>query len=182
MRTRYERHTELDDVLYRARKLAVRTMIVDIEPLVSWWDNGQESLDRGVAMVVGRVSTLPAVRAVVFATNSVRHPSAIPAGRGDIEVIYLASAGKPLRTAPYRGLPRPGAVIGDQVPTDGLLARRLGFTFLHYQPRLGGVPLGPRLMHRLGQLVVPLLFSRREPDPHQAAPQPDGRPTGHRER
>ena len=163
MRSRYESHTELDDVLDRARKLQVRTMIVDIEPLVSWWDNSQESLDWGVAMVVGKVSTLPSMRALVFATNSARRPSAIPAER-DIEVIYLTSAGKPLRTAPYRGLPQPGAVVGDQVPTDGLLARRLGFTFLHYQPRLGDVPLGPKLMHRLGQLALPLLFSRLEED------------------
>ncbi|MGH3250704.1 MAG: hypothetical protein ACRDOI_31475 [Trebonia sp.] len=163
MRTRYERHTELDNVLDRARKLSVRTMIVDVEPLVSWWDNGQESLDRGLAMVVGKVSTLPTVRVLVFATNSARHPSAILASR-DIKVIYLASAGKPLHTAPYCGLPRPGAVVGDQVPTDGLLARRLGFTFLLYQPRLSDVPLGPRLLHRLGQLALPLLFSRQEED------------------
>lgn len=158
MRSRYERLTELDDVLDRARELALRTMIFDIEPLVSWWDSSQESLDRGVALVAGQVAALPAVRVLVFATNSVRRPSAVPGSR-DIKVSYLASAGKPLRTAPYRGLPRPGAVVGDQVPTDGLLARRLGFTFLHYQPRLGDVPLGPRLMHRLGQLAVPLLFT-----------------------
>ena len=158
MRSHYESYTELDDVLDRAGKLRVRTMIVDIEPLVSWWDNTQESLDWGVAMVVGKVSALPSVRVLVFATNSVRHPSAIPTNR-DIEVIYLASAGKPLRTAPYRGLPQPGAVVGDQVATDGILAKRLGFTFLHYQPRLAGVPVGPRLMHGLGQLALPWLFS-----------------------
>jgi hypothetical protein len=163
MRGRYERHTELDDVLDRASKLTVRTMIVDIEPLVSFWDGGQESLDSGVAMVVGKVSMVPTLRVLVFATNSARRPSAIPAGR-DIEVRYLASAGKPLHMAPYRGLPRPGAVAGDQVPTDGLLARRLGFTFLYYQPRLADVPLGPRLLHRLGQLALPLLFSRPEED------------------
>ena len=161
MRSHYECHTELDDVLDRAGKLQVRTLIVDIEPLVSWWDNTQESLDWGLAMVVSKVSTLPSVRVLVFATNSVRRPSAIPASP-DIEVTYLASAGKPLRTAPYRGLPQPGAVVGDQVATDGVLARRLGFTFLHYQPRLGDVPLGPRLMHGLGQLALPLLFSRSE--------------------
>jgi hypothetical protein len=159
MRSGYERHTELDDVLDRARRLSLRTMIIDVEPLVSWWHNTQESLDWGVAMVVGKVAMLPTLRVLVFATNSARRPSAIPAGRG-IEVSYLASAGKPLRTAPYRDLPRPGAVVGDQVPTDGLLARQLGFTFLHYQPRLAGVPLGPRLMHRLGRLAVPVLFSR----------------------
>src|SRR5262249_45559284 len=138
---------------------SLRTLIVDIEPLVSWWDNTQESLDGGVAMIVGKAATLPALRALVFATNSARRPSAIPAGR-DIEVSYLDSAAKPLRTAPYRDLPRRGAVVGDQVPTDGLLAWQLGFTFLHYQPRLAGVPLGPRLMHRLGRLAVPVLFSR----------------------
>ena len=55
-------------------------------------------------------------------------------------------------------------MIGDQVPTDGLLARRLGFTFLHYQPRLDGVPLGPRVMQRLGRLAVPVLFSRGRRD------------------
>ena len=161
MRTRYERHSELDEVLDRAGKLSVRTIIFDVEPLVSWWDNTQESLDWGVAMVVGKVAALPAVRVLVFSTNSVRRPSALPASR-DIEVSYLASAAKPLRTAPYRDLPRPGAVVGDQVPTDGLLARRLGYTFLHYQPRLDDIPLGPRLMHRLGRVALPLLFNRQE--------------------
>jgi predicted HAD superfamily phosphohydrolase YqeG len=164
MRCRYERHSELDEVLDRAGELSVRTIILDVEPLVSWWDNTQESLDWGVAMVVGKVSTLPTVRALVFSTNSVRRPSVIPAAGRDIEVSYLASAAKPLRTAAYRDLPRPGAVVGDQVPTDGLLARRLGYTFLHYQPRTEGIPLGPRVMHRLGRLALPLLFTGREDD------------------
>jgi predicted HAD superfamily phosphohydrolase YqeG len=163
MRSRYERHTQLDDMLDEARKLSVATLIVDIEPLVSWWDNTQESLDWGVAMVVGKVAALPAVRALVFSTNSVRRPSVIPAG-GKLEVRYLSSAGKPLRLAPYGDLPRPGAVLGDQVPTDGLLALRLGFTFLHYQPRLDGIPLGPRVMQRLGRLAVPALFGRGRRD------------------
>ena len=165
MRGRYERHSELDEVLDRAGKLSVRTIIIDVEPLVSWWDNTQESLDRGAAMVAGKVSDLPTVRALVFSTNSVRRPGAIPAAGRDIEVSYLASAAKPLRTAPYRHLPRPGAVVGDQVSTDGLLARRLGYTFLHYQPRLAGIPLGPRVMDRLGRLALPLLFKCREQDP-----------------
>jgi predicted HAD superfamily phosphohydrolase YqeG len=167
MTSRYQRHTELDDILDQARKLEVRTLIVDIEPLVSWWHNTQGSLDWGVAMVVGKVATLPTVRALVFSTNSVRRPSAIP-DAGDLEVRFISSAGKPLRTAAYGDLPLPGAVIGDQVPTDGLLARRLGFTFLHYQPRLDGVPLGPRVMHRLGRLAVPALFGRGRQDPPSA--------------
>ena len=171
MRRGYERHTAPDDVLARAGKLSVQSMIVDIEPFVSWWNGEQESLNWGVAMIVGRVSMLPTLRVLVFATNSVRRPSAIPAEQG-LEVRYVASAGKPLRTAPYRGLPRPGAVVGDQVPTDGLLAWRLGFTFLHYQPQLAGVPLGPRLMSGLGHLALPLVF-------HRSA---ENRPTSHDDR
>ena len=163
VRSPYERLTELDEVLERAGKLSLRALIFDIEPLVSWWGSRQEALDLGVATVVAKVSMLPTLRVLVFATNSERRPSVIPAGR-DIQVIYVASAGKPLRTAPYRGLPRPGAVVGDQVPTDGLLARRLGFTFLYYEPRLTDVPLGPKLMHGLGRLALPLLFSRQEED------------------
>ena len=42
-------------MLARARELSVRTMIFDVEPLVAWWDSGQESLDRGVAAVVSEL-------------------------------------------------------------------------------------------------------------------------------
>jgi len=162
MSATYERLTELRDVVARASELSVRTMIFDVEPLVAWWDSGQESLDRGIAAIVGELGAVPAVRVVVFATNSARRPSAVPSVP-DMRVMYLASAGKPLRTAPYRGLPRPGAVIGDQIPTDGLLARRLGYTFLHWSPQLTGVPLGPLLMHLLGRVARPLLFRADKP-------------------
>jgi predicted HAD superfamily phosphohydrolase YqeG len=153
----YERLSELPGVLARARELSVRTVIFDIEPLVAWWGSSQQALDRGIEEVLARLAEVPEVRVVVFATNSARRPSALPLVPG-VRVVYVASAGKPLRTAPYRGLPRPGAVIGDQVPTDGLLARRLGFTFLHWDPRLAGVPLGPRLMQLLGRATRPLFF------------------------
>jgi predicted HAD superfamily phosphohydrolase YqeG len=135
-------------------------MIFDVEPLVAWWNSSREALDRGIAAVVAELGELPDVRVVVFATNSGRRPSVIPSLPG-VRVTYLASAGKPLRTAPYRGLPRPGAVIGDQVATDGLLAYRLGYTFLHWSPRLAGMPLGPRLMQLLGRLAQPLLRARK---------------------
>lgn len=163
----YEQLTELPHVLARARELSVRTLIFDVEPLVAWWDSGQQALDRGIAAVLGQLDEVPQLRVLVFATNSARRPSPIPPVPG-VRVVYVASAGKPLRTAPYRGLPKPGAVIGDQLPTDGLLARRLGFTFLHWDPELTGVPTGPRLLRRFGRLARPLFFgkntaSRRAP-------------------
>jgi predicted HAD superfamily phosphohydrolase YqeG len=155
----YVRVTGLPGLFAEARQLSVATMIFDVEPLITPWQGSQESLDQGIARILGEVRTLPSVRAVVFTTNSGRRPSAVPA-RDDLQVRYLASAGKPLRAAPYRDLPWPGAVAGDQLPTDGILAYRLGYTFLHYAPQLAGVPLGPALMHRWGKLVRPVLFRR----------------------
>jgi hypothetical protein len=151
----YVRVTGLADLFAKDRELSVQTMIFDVEPLVAPWHSSQEALDQGIARILGDVAAVPSVRAVVFSTNSARRPSALPACDG-VQVSYLASAGKPLRTAPYRGLPRPGAVAGDQLPTDGILAYRLRFTFLHYTPKLTGIPLGPRLMHHWGELVRPL--------------------------
>jgi hypothetical protein len=160
VRVAYERLAAADDLLRRARELSVRTIILDVEPLVAYWDSGQEALDAGIAQVLGQVAGVPGLAVVCFSTNSARRPSApVPRG-GDPRVVYLASAGKPLRTAPYRDFPRPGAVIGDQVATDGILARRLGYAFLHYCPRLAHAPAGPRLLHDLGRPLQPLLFAR----------------------
>ena len=155
MTSNYVRVTGLADLFAEARELSFRTMIFDVEPLVAPWHGSQESLDQGIARTLGDARTVPSLRVVVFATNSARRPS----GDG-LQVRYLASTDKPLRTAPYDDLPGPGAVAGDQLPTDGILAYRLGFTFLHYAPELAGVPLGPGLMHRWGELVRPVLFRR----------------------
>ena len=76
-------------------------------------------------------------------------------------VRYLAAAGKPVRVAPYRDLPRPGVAIGDQLATDGMLAWRLGFAFLHLRLPLDPVPLGPQLMNHLGRPLRRLLFRPR---------------------
>ena len=168
MRGGYEQVADLRSVLTRARQLSVRTIIFDVEPLVAWWDSGQQALDRGTAGLLAELDAVPELQVLVFATNSARRPTVIPPVPG-VQVIYLASAGKPLRTAPYQDLPRPGAVVGDQVLTDGLLAFRLGFTVLHWDPRLAGVPLGPRALHQLGGLARPLFF-RRSPPPGPALP------------
>jgi hypothetical protein len=161
----YERVTSVAELFARVGELALATLIFDIEPLVAPWDGGQPGLDRGVAEILDQAEAVPSVRAVVFSTNSARRPSAVPAvapgpGRAELRVEYVASAAKPLRIAPYRDLPRPGAVIGDQLPTDGILAYRLGYLFLHYDPPYGHVPIGPRLMHRWGRVVRPVLFGR----------------------
>jgi predicted HAD superfamily phosphohydrolase YqeG len=158
----YEQLTGLSGLLTRARELSLRTMIFDVEPLVAWWGSGQQALDDGVAAVAAQLGQLPQLEVVVFATNSARRPAVVPAVPG-VRVRYLVSAGKPLRTAPYRGLPGPVAVIGDQLLTDGLLARRLGCLFLHWDPPLAAVPAGPRLLQLLGRLARPAVFGRARP-------------------
>ena len=158
MRAAFEHATGLDDVVRFAGELSARTLIFDIEPLVAYWDGGQEALDQGIARVLSEVAVLPAVQVVCFATNSSRRPSVVPGSAG-VRVVYLASADKPVRTGPYRSFPRPGLMIGDQVVTDGVLARRLGYMFVLVDPQLTGVPAGPRLMGAWGRLVRPLLFT-----------------------
>jgi hypothetical protein len=159
MRPAYDRLATLDEVLRRAGELSPKTLVFDVEPLVAYWDSGQDALDQGVSSVLARARALPGVLVVCFSTNSIRRPSAPLAGDG-VRAEYLALAGKPLKTAYYRGFPRPGVVIGDQLATDGALARRLGYAFLQYHPDQGRLPAGPRMMDGLGRLVRPMLFAR----------------------
>jgi len=157
MRSGYERIAGLDEALDRVRALSVQTVIFDVEPLIAYWDSGQEALDRGVAQALTRAAAVPGLKVVCFSTNSLRRPLVMPST--SVRAVYLSAAGKPLRISQYRGFPRPGAVVGDQVATDGILARRLGYTFLQCRP-VDHLPPGPRMMHGLGSLVRPLLFTR----------------------
>jgi predicted HAD superfamily phosphohydrolase YqeG len=158
MSTVYLEFSDRDDLPRLIASLSVRTIVFDIEPLVAPWYGDQDALDGGIARVLDQVAAVPGLRAVCFATNSARRPSALPSVPG-IEVSYLVSASKPIRTTPYARLPRPGVVVGDQVLTDGLLARRLDFSFLHYHPQLRA-PIGPWLLDRLGKQTRPLVFRR----------------------
>ncbi len=157
MRTGYRQLSDLGELADRVGELRPQTIIVDVEPLVAYWDTGQDDLDRGVARVTARLSAVPGLRVLCFATNSDRVPSAL-ASPAAVRVLYLASARKPVALGPYHGLPRPGVVIGDQVATDGVLARRLGYWFLLYGPPPSGMPLGPRLLGYGGRLLLPALF------------------------
>ena len=159
MRGAYYRAADLDGLLDKAAELSAKTLVFDVEPLVAYWDNGQDALDKGVAAIVAKAAAVPGVAVVCFATNSLRRPTTVPSAAG-IRVAYLASARKPLWIAPYADFPRPGVVIGDQVATDGLLARRLGYTFLDYRPAHISRPWGPRLLDYGGRLALPLFFTR----------------------
>jgi predicted HAD superfamily phosphohydrolase YqeG len=154
----YQQFADAGDLPGLVAALAARTIVFDVEPLVAAWDGSQDALDRGISGVLDLVAIVPTVRAVCFATNSARRPSTVPRVSG-IDVTYLVSARKPVSVTQYSRLPRPGVVVGDQVLTDGLLARRLGYSFLHYRHPQPG-PVGPRLLDGVGQLARPLIFRR----------------------
>lgn len=162
MKAGYQRLTDIGDAFDVARRVRARTVIVDVEPLVAAWRTDQGVLTAGLADVLGRIAVDPGeLRVVVFATNSPRRPSVVPRVAG-LEVRYVAMAHKPLRLDPFRRLPGPVVVIGDQVATDGLLAWRLGYRFLHYVHDQAAVPAGPRLMGVLGWPLRRLLFHEAE--------------------
>jgi len=167
VRVAYQFVSDECEVVRRIAQLSVRTVIFDVEPVIAAWNSSQQTLDRGIARAVGQISAIPGLTAVCFATNSARRPSALPATAG---VTFVASARKPLRTGPFLGLPRPGVVIGDQVLTDGLLARRLGYSFLHYRPGIAGMPAGTLLLYGLGALLRPALFGPARQQPGVSTP------------
>jgi predicted HAD superfamily phosphohydrolase YqeG len=154
----YQQFTDVAELPRLVAALGARTLVFDVEPLVTTWDGTPEALDRGIDQVVDLAATIPGVRVVCFATNSARRPSVLPRVPG-VDVTYIVSASKPVRLAQYERLPRPGVVVGDQVMTDGLLARRLGYGFLHYRPAQRA-PAGPRVLDGIGQLARPLVFRR----------------------
>ena len=135
-----------------------RTAIVDVEPMIAFWDTDQAALDAGLRdfldAATGRV---PAECDIVFATNALRRPSSGPTRPGR-RIGYVSSAGKPLTVAQFRKLAGPGVVVGDQTATDGVLAWRLGYTFVHYIPVGLELPRGPRLMRALGRPLHRPLF------------------------
>ena len=55
-------------------------------------------------------------------------------------------------------MPRPGAVVGDQVATGGLPAWRLEYTSVRFDPRMPHVPPGPRVVPQPGRLIRTLIF------------------------
>ena len=161
MKTPHYVCTSPEQVHHLLATLAPRTAVVDIEPLIANWGTGVDALDEGLAQFLESLSDLPSLEYVAFATNSPRRPTELrPAG--DLTVTYYARAQKPFRTSPYRGLPRPGVVIGDQIPTEGLLAHRLGYTFIQYQVPFSSMNPGPKFNATLGRPIRPFFLTRKE--------------------
>ncbi|MBR7828656.1 hypothetical protein KDK95_20270 [Actinospica sp. MGRD01-02] len=148
----------VDAVVDALVAIGPKTAIVDVEPMIAYWDTDQATLDAGLRdfldAAAGRV---PPRCDIVFATNALRRPSSGPTRPGR-RIGYVADARKPLTVARFLKLAGPGVVVGDQIATDGVLAWRLGFTFVYYNPGGLELPRGPRLMRALGRPLERPLF------------------------
>jgi predicted HAD superfamily phosphohydrolase YqeG len=157
VRIPYREVTDLAGVVDWLRELGARTVVLDVEPLVAGWDTDADQLRHGVDDAVGLLAEVPGLETVGFATNSLRRLTGTLSGGA----FFVTAARKPLLTRPYRDLPRPAVLVGDQLLTDGLLAWRLGFAFAHLHHVSGGRrPVGPAILRQLGRPLRRLLFRR----------------------
>jgi hypothetical protein len=78
VRVAYDDFSSLADALGRAGETAARTLVIDVEPLIAFWDTGQEILDTALALAGEQAAELPDLRVRCFATNSGRRPAAVP--------------------------------------------------------------------------------------------------------
>jgi predicted HAD superfamily phosphohydrolase YqeG len=154
VRVPYREVTDLAGVADWLRELGARTVVLDVEPLVAGWDTDADQLRRGVDEVVALLAEVSQLEAVGFATNSLRRLAGAPTEG----VFFVTGARKPLLTRPYRDLPRPAVLVGDQLATDGVLAWRLGFAFAYVRHPEHRHPLGPAMLRGIGAPLRRLLF------------------------
>lgn len=141
-------------LLAALERLRPATLVVDVEPLIVPWGSEPTLFANAAYNFAQTVRTcVPSVTDVVYSSNS-RCPRSAD-GKSCIRIVTAAR--KPCRTRYLQDEPQPVAVAGDQVLTDGLLAWRLGASFLHWQVT-GPMPRWPRLQRWLGQLAAPFLF------------------------
>jgi len=154
VRIPYRQIADLPAAVDWLRELQARTVVLDVEPLVASWDTDADQLRRGVDQAVALLAEVPGLQVVGFATNSLRRLS----GELGDGAFFVTAARKPLLTRPYRELPKPGVLVGDQLLTDGVLAWRLGFAFAHLHHLPGRRPWGPAMLRQLGRPLRRLLF------------------------
>lgn len=123
------------------------TLILDAEPLLIAWDapDGSWRLDLPALVDTVRAS---GVRSLLIVTNSRR---TFPGLDPSLANCFVTRAWKPWTSRRRLNLmPRGdrGVVCGDVSLTDGLLAARLGYTFVHLE--LQDRPLWPRIQDRCG--------------------------------
>lgn len=146
----------LDDVLAFVESTdGEKIIIFDVDNTLAPQGVPLPEFGRLVNAAIDRVEAHPHILRVIALTNGPQREVARMVSRGN----------KPWTTRRRLGLRGSGAplvVVGDQVLTDGLLAWRLGATFLHLVIDDEAEERRQAIMRRVGKVVLVMLF-RREP-------------------
>jgi hypothetical protein len=160
---RYTMPTDLPVLASLVARLGVATLIVDVEPLLRSWGSHTAGYMRNAERMQALVAAAaPTVTDIIFASNSPRDLAPL-GGPCRLRTTVVAGARKPWLTWYARGRPRPIAVLGDQIMTDGILAWRLHGDFIHICIEKK-VPWWPRIQRAIGQLFTHSLFAEQITD------------------
>lgn len=145
-------------------------VVLDVENTLTGYKPTFDEYEAALRRVIDVVQRGTALRRVFVVSNARVPVSAL--GGGDVKVTVVGRARKPWIELPplrrYRDELAGATVCGDQLVTDGMLARRLGGAFVELraafprQPR-GEEPAWPRLLRSVGERLVRDRFS---PPPH----------------
>ena len=144
----------LDEVMAFVESTDGKKVIVfDVDNTLAPQDVPLKEFGLLVNSAIDRVEANPSIARVIALTNGPQR-----------EVPRMISRGnKPWTTRRrlgLRGSSAPLVVVGDQVLTDGLLAWRLGATFLHLVIDDQSEDRRQAVMRRIGSIVVVILFRR----------------------
>ncbi|MER7245642.1 hypothetical protein [Kribbella sp. NPDC000426] len=143
-------------------------LVLDAEPLLIDWQVPDGHWHVSLADLVSRARA-GGVRTLLVVTNSRR---AFPGLDRALTGNLITRAWKPWTSRRRLNLMHngaPGVVCGDVALTDGLLAVRLGYTFVHLQ--VADRPLYPRVQDRIGHWLTRRAFAH---DSSRAPGRPDG--------
>ncbi len=146
---RFVKVEELEQALEIAASIQPTMLILDIEPWLVHWSEPTASLDEAA-----RAAVLTAAEGahVILATNS-RRFAVEQAG----EVRLIRGAHKPwTRRSRLGNVGDRAVVVGDCVVTDGMLAWRLGGTFV-YVPWHGASPIWARILYASDRILLRLM-------------------------
>lgn len=130
-----------------------RVLIFDVDNTLAPQGTPLEEFGRRVNHAIDRFEATPGVARVVMLTNGPQRGVPRMISRGNKPWTTRSRLG-------LRGVRSPIVVVGDQVLTDGVLAWRLGATFLHLVIDDQNEARPQARMRRIGKMVMGFFFRR----------------------
>lgn len=140
--------------------LDFRLIVLDLENTLLAYRATAEDVATMRLGLSNLISALPARSRIIIATNKVRCDAAITRHMHDAQIQLIERCRKPSTKRIVHELHGaiPTLVVGDQVLTDGLLARNLCVPFVEVVGCSSREPLWPTLMRSVGRVAAVSLF------------------------